>query len=245
MKEMIMFKIYRYVGIILLVFLTTTSSFGQKDKMINGLPAKFYKENVVGYYWSFTTEYNFNYNYNLSTSIDEVGYPSFGDQPMLYGMSLMGITNQVIYDVGVGINYRRKKNDEGMAKQNMNSFHLHFGYDVINNPKWSLFPYVGARVNMLKYTYRESRSEAYDLAEYVSNGPEHFTLKYSKIYLDCGIGFSNQKTHRVEIRAGYNVPLSKNRWWDANRQNEIQGISSYLTGWYLRLSVGIGATYRD
>lgn len=209
------------------------------------LPDKLYKENTVGYYWSFTTEYDFNYNYNLSTVLQNVDYPSFGEQPELYGISLMGITNRFVYDVGAGINYRKKRIENAYAKQNMNSFHLHFGFDLLKNPMWSIFPYVGARVNLMKYTYRESRKEPYSLEEYVEEGPENFTLKYSKIYLDCGIGFSNQKIHRVEVRAGYNVPISKNKWWDAGRQNEIQGISPYVTGWYVRVSVGIGTIYKD
>ncbi len=225
----------KYSILIQLMILSLTTFGQRRDPLAN----PFQETETVGIYIVGNVEYDFNYNYNLGAILRSKGLLAFDEQPMVYGAGIHIVQNRVQFRVDYMINYRKKENDDAIAKQRLNCFGVNVGYNVLKSQSWAIAPYVGIRFNALKYQYTEKLEDP-TLAATIDANPVNLELRNSKIYLDAGLSFSNSKMHRVELRVGYATPLSKNKWWDENRVNSFSDISNYLTGFYFRFSLGIG-----
>ena len=203
-----------------------------------------YKGTFNSYHLLFNAEYDFNYNYNLSSILESRGLPAFNDKPMVFGAGINYLIDRQMVRIDFNINYQKKNEEAFVAKQRLNVFGLTWGYNVLKSNSWILAPYVGARVRILNFKYTEKLPEL-NFEQLLDYNPNDLSLRYSKVSLDLGLTIAHQNFHHVEIRAGYNVPITKNKWWDANRVNSYSGISNYMTGWYVRLAIGIGSKGAD
>lgn len=226
-------RILKHFAVAILIFVSSYS-IAQKEMQSS------FMEGSNSYHFVFNTEYNFNYNYNLSALLDSRGIPSFEDKPLVFGAGLNYILDRAVVRFDFNINYRKSNQDGYLAKQRVNVIGMTYGYNLLKSNSWIISPYVGARVRLFNYKYTE-KLEGFSFDQVLDYNPNDISIRYSKVYLDCGLSFAHQSFHHVEVRAGYNVPLTKNKWWDANRVNSFSGISNYLTGFYVRLSIGIGS----
>lgn len=206
---------------------------------VSGQSYKYKKVATGGAFFALNTDFpNIDYS-SFNSLMKEEGLPEVNFSPLTFGPTFYFVARQfnMEFSLSRSLSERALKSYTTTSRQDFVS--INFGYDVIKKLNWSLFPYIGYRNTSLIYQVSEN-SDNSNVETLISGNLDHRKIQQNQNMLDVGIGMSWQKTLQLFFRAGYQIPLVKEKW-QINEHTAIwQNTNFFNQGFYFRIGIGIG-----
>lgn len=201
---------------------------------------KYMKENSVrGIFFTFPLEIPFINNALFNRQLNQYNYPA-SDYPSLNaGIGLQLHLDRTIWSVSFTGSSRKSRMETTETSSEHFAFSGNFGYNVLPTYRFSLYPYIGVKGVGLKYSFKEIVTQNISFSDYLNSRTEYKEFNRWRGYIDLGIGFSHQKSHLLNLRAGYLLPFSKSRCFDSSNK-EISDVPPIEYNFYLNLTIGLG-----
>lgn len=223
----------RYENFILFLLLFSLSF------SVSGQSYKYKKVATGGAFFGLNTEFpNIDFN-SFNSLMNKEQLPEVNFSPLAYGPKLYFVARQFNMEFSLSRSLRERTFKSYTTTSRQDFVSINFGYDVIKKLNWSLFPYIGYRNTSLIYQVSEN-SDNSNIEALITESLDHRKIQQNQNMLDVGIGMSWQKTMKLFVRAGYQIPIMKEKW-QINEHTVIwQRTNFFNQGFYFRFGIGIG-----
>ncbi len=201
---------------------------------------KYTKENrVIGFFFTFPLEMPFIDNALFNEQLIQHNYPTSDYPPINAGIGLQFHLDRTIWSISFTGSSRKSKAENTETTSGHFAISGNFGYNVMPTYRFSLYPYIGVKGVGLNYNFKETVAKNISFPDYLDSRTEYKEFNRSRGYFDLGVGFSHQKTHLLNFRAGYLLPFSKSRCFDKSNI-EISDVPPITYSFYLNFTIGLG-----
>ncbi len=202
-----------------------------------GCPPQKYK----GFFLYFPCDITILENKGFNNLLEKYGYPKWHID------ATIGLAGQLYYRKWTvnslfTFNSIEKEKENYYKNQSLTSFSLNFGYDFIDNFKYSIFPYAGIKMYHIKYSAMVDAKEPIRFEDYLGKKHQQINFTNKKNHLDLGVGFSFEfgKIYWASLRAGYLFPLQRTNIYTNNGNTQLMNSPDFNYKYYFTLGVGSG-----
>jgi hypothetical protein len=205
------------------------------------------KSGSTGLFITVPFEFPIINNGAFNNALAVMGLPDSRVPIISAGLAVEGRLNDIVFSAGYTSGNRKPKFTSLEQINTYTQANINIGYDILESPYRSLYPYLGVKICAFKYEHNvkfpNTSSPSY--FQYFTTSLDHKELEHSKIMLDLGIGYSLQRTYYVGLRGGGLIGLSRDHWAINNSTVPLNGGPSLNYTAYITLSLGVGFVERD
>jgi hypothetical protein len=205
------------------------------------------KDFTMGLYYTLPFEFpHIDYS-GLNEALTKAGYPAAKRASIIVGLGAQWHVNRGILSISYNQTSRSPKMDSADVTTRYRSFAFSFGYDLIDNVLYSLYPYIGLKLSSTNYLFNSKVPDSIytTFGQYLQTKLDHKQINNQVPHLDLGLGFSYNSFWMVNARAGYLVALDDAHWQMNGGKIRLEESPGVRYQYYISASLGLGTIYSE
>lgn len=190
--------------------------------------------------YGFQVEYVDFQRGQFNTYLDSKSLPKGSLPQFMYGFNLNGKYKQHIMGVDYSSNNTVDAQQTFRVKNSLFTVAINYGYSVLKNDKWDLYPYLGYRLLNYGYQFEGFLQESNNFEGYLTQNKAYVNLENRMHGADVGIGFSYNGSLAYNVKVGTQLPYVSRRWKEVSTEDKLEGGPHVKSLIYVKVSLGFG-----
>lgn len=192
----------------------------------------------------------------LNRILNNNGIPSLSGNDVWINASMLHVTHNWVIEDGIGATPVSTSEANGIKTHfQQYQLFLRFGYNVVNNTQWRLYPFAGVNLTgaMLNIEDKNRQNNTSDFSQELLNSTSSKTFFQGNFGIDLGAGldyliplkektidcFTIQRNIPIGIRAGYYIKATDSDWKVGDHSLD-NGPTTNKSAFFATLTIGLG-----